>query len=324
MVANIETMFYVGDMPWHKEGIPLNEPPNTIAAINNAGLNWGVSKVNIYAEGAGLINDYYGIMRTDNAKVLGVVKKGYVPLQNSEAFNYFDPLINSKFIEYETAGALGEGEIIWILAKVKQNGTFNVNKNDEVNKYLLLSNSHDGQSAVSIKFTPIRVVCQNTLSIALNKGETTRIKHITNMPAKLEDAQVAIENICKIYSGIEELFNKMAAYKMTKDSVKEYFNRLYPVIDEKLVTTDSQFIKRNINISIQQQLLKNFNEGFGVKELGIGGTLWAAFNAVTQYIDHPLDYKLGNNKLLKRIWFGEGEIIKKKAYMTALDYIKAA
>lgn len=323
MPANVESMFYVGKMPWHKEGIPLKEPPNTIEAIKCAGLNWNVDKVKIYTEGRDLIKDYYGIRRMDNSKVLGVVKKGYVPLQNSEAFKFFDPLIKNNFIEYETAGALGEGEIIWILAKLKQNSSFKINKEDEVNKYLLLSNSHDGQSAVSIKFTPIRVVCQNTLCIALNEGETTKIRHLTSMQSKLGETQIAIENILKVYENIEENFKLMCNFNITKEKAKEYFNNIYPVIDEKFITTKNQLIKRNVNINIQNQLVNNFEYGYGVNNYGIDSTLWAAYNAVTQYIDHPVDYKLGNNKLLKRIWFGEGEIIKKKAYKEALDLLKA-
>lgn len=323
MPANVESMFYVGDMPWHKQGTPLEEPPDTMTAIKCAGLDWKVDKVNIYAEGD-VIKGYYGIRREDTGKVLGVVKTGYEPLQNIEAFKFFDPLIKSNFIDYETAGALGEGEIIWVLAKLKQNSSFKINEKDVVEKYLLLSNSHDGQSAVSIKFTPIRVVCQNTLNIALSEGEATKIRHLASMHSKLEETQIAIENILKVYKAIEENFRKMSKFQMTKEKVEKYFNAIYPVMDEKSITTESQFIKRKTNIDIQNQLIRNFENGFGVKGYGIENTLWAAYNAVTQYIDHPSDYKLGDNKLLKRIWFGEGEVIKKKAYKEALNILSAA
>ncbi|WP_462409372.1 DUF932 domain-containing protein [Neobacillus sp. Marseille-QA0830] len=324
MTANVESMFYVGDMPWHKAGISLNQPPDTKAAIIYAGLDWEVNKVDLYTEYGSRVNNYYGIIRNDNQKVLGVVGKGYKPLQNSDAFNFFDPLITSKFLEYETAGAIGNGEIIWILAKIKVNPTFEVHKDDSVNKYLLLSNSHDGQSAVNIKFTPIRVVCQNTLNIALNEGETTKIKHITNMHQKLVDVQIAVENINNVYLKVEEHFKKMVNHSLNEKKAIEYFNSLFPIIGLNEIKTDSQLAKRNININIQNQLMKNFEEGFGVKELKIGGTLWAAYNAVTQYVDHPSDYKLGDKKLLKRIWFGDGEAIKKKAFIMALDSMKSA
>lgn len=324
MPANVETMFYVGKMPWHRQGVALKDPPDTKTAIITAGLNWEVSKVDLYSSYGTTVKDYYGIMRHDNNEVLGVVGKGYIPLQNSEAFNLFDPLISSGFLEYETAGALGKGEIIWVLVKIKEKGSFEACKGDEINKYLLLSNSHDGQSAVNVKFTPIRVVCQNTLSFALDQGETTRIKHITSMKQQLDDVQVAVENICNIYSGVEEKYKLMAKHQISNAKVNEYFDYLYPVIDEKLIKTQSQYIKRKINVGIQNKLIRNFEEGFGVKELGIEGTLWAAYNAVTEFIDHPIDYKLGDNKLLKRIWFGDGEAVKKRAYTLAIGYLGVA
>ena len=324
MPANVESMFYVNDMPWHREGVPLDDPPNTISAIKHSGLDWKVSKVKLFSEDKKLVEGYYGIKRNDTGDVLGIVKGGYTPLQNSEAFNFFDPLISNKFIQYETAGALGKGETIWILAKIKQNTEIRINGDDIVNKYLLLSNSHDGQSAVSVKFTPIRVVCQNTLNVALDRGETTKIRHITSIHKKLEDVNVAVENIIRIYSRAEENFKSMFRHKIDDIQVKEYFNRIYPVIDEKNVSSESQYKKREANIRIQQQLMVNFTESFGVKNFGIGGTLWAAYNAVTEFIDHPSGYKLGDNKLLKRIWFGEGESIKEKAYIEALNFIRAA
>lgn len=324
MPANVESMFYVGDMPWHREGVPLKEPPSTIEAIKHAGLDWKVSKVNLFSGDQKRVDGYYGIKRNDTGDVLGIVKKGYTPLQNSEAFNFFDPFISNKFIEYETAGALGKGEIIWILAKIKVDPEIRVYGDDIVNKYLLLSNGHDGQSAVNIKFTPIRVVCQNTLNLALSQGETTSIRHITSIHQKLEDVNIAVENIIKIYSGAEKCFKSMVEYKIDDNRAKEYFNNLYPIIDEQKVRNEGQYKKREANIKIQHQLMVNFRESFGVKSLGIGGTLWAAYNAVTEYIDHPSVYKLGDNKLLKRIWFGEGENIKEKAYIEALQLIQAA
>lgn len=324
MPANVESMFYVGDMPWHREGTRLKNPPNTMTAIKRAGLNWEVEKTELYTAENSLIDNFFGIQRLDNNKILGIVKKEYQPLQNSEAFNFFDPLINSKFISYETAGSLGDGEIIWILAKIEQNDTFKVHNKDEIIKYLLLSNSHDGQSAVSIKFTPIRVVCQNTLNIALKEGDAIKIIHQAGMYSKLEETQLAMNNILNIFNGIEGTFNSMAKCKMPIDDAKKYFNSLYPIIYEKYITTESQYIKRLVNISAQEQLCANFETGYGIREYGLEETLWAAYNAVTQYIDHPLNYKLGDNKLVKRIWFGEGELIKKKAYRAAVGWLRAA
>lgn len=323
MPANVQSMFYVGKMPWHKEGKALKEPPDTITAIKTAGLDWSVKKVKFYSEYGAEIKNYYGIERSDTGKILGIVKNDYVPLQNTEAFDFFDPLISNKFFEYETAGALGDGEIIWILAKIKHNGSsFAVQNKDEIVKYLLLSNSHDGESAVNIKFTPIRVVCQNTLNIALEQGRTVNIKHLAGMYDKLDNIQQVIRNISLIYTHIEGCFNKMAKCRVDHNKVNTYFNLIYP-IEEKHDMTKEQLAETEKNIKIREHLMNNFENATGVKELNIGGTLWAAYNAVTQYIDHPDKYKLGDNKLLKRIWFGEGEAIKKKAYLSAVRFLSA-
>lgn len=321
MAANVESMFYVGKMPWHREGTELITPPDSITAIEQAGLDWEVSKTRLYTSDNVLVNDYYGIVRNDKKTVLGVVKAGYRPLQNREAFAFFDPLINNKFLEYETAGSIGMGEIVWILAKIKENPSFAVCDNDEIKKYLLLSNSHDGQSAVSVKFTPIRVVCQNTLNLALERDETTRIKHIASMHSQLNYLSAAVEDILRIYTGAEESFKAMYAHEMNEAEIRGYFDTLYPVIDGRYVKTESQYKTREKNMKTQQ-ILMNLHDSELNGLLGIRGRLWAAYNAVTYYIDHPFDYRLGDNRLLKRIWFGEGEASKARAYTAALNLLE--
>ena len=322
MAANVESMFYVGKMPWHEEGKKLDTPPDSITAIQQAGLNWEVSKTRLYTEGGILVGDYYGIVRNGQKKqtILGVVKAGYTPLQNRDAFTFFDPLIKSDFLEYETAGAIGQGEIIWILAKIKKDSRFTVCADDEISKYLLLSNSHDGLSAVSVKFTPIRVVCQNTLNLALEKGDTTRIKHLSSIHVRLDYLSVAVEDILRVYRGAEENFKAMYDHKMSDDETWGYFDALYPVLEEKYVLTESQYKVREKNINTQNLLMNIYDSEIN-RMLGIRGRLWAAYNAATQYIDHPFNYRFDDNHLLKRIWFGDGESQKAKAYAAAMKFI---
>jgi phage/plasmid-like protein (TIGR03299 family) len=321
MAANVESMFYVGNMPWHREGEKLFNPPDSITAIQRAGLDWEVKKTRLFVEGNIPVDGYYGIIRNDKKSVLGVVREGYTPLQNWDAFTFFDPLIKKGFLEYETAGAIGNGEIIWILAKLKENPTFSVCAHDEIAKYLLLSNSHDGLSAVSMKFTPIRVVCQNTLNLALERGETTRIRHISSIHVRLDYLSVAMGDILRIYEGAEKNFKAMYDLKLNEHETQGYFNALYPVVEEKEIKTESQFKAREKNIKTQNILMSIYNSKINGM-LGIRGRLWAAYNAVTEYIDHPEDYRLGENRLLKRIWFGEGEAYKARAYTVALELIK--
>lgn len=318
MPDNVESMFYKGEMPWHKQGIKLDNPPNSREAIVQAGLNWQVRKTRIYDEYNRAVPGFFATMRSDNQKILGVVKSGYTPMQNIDAFGFFDTLESVKFLQFETAGSIGNGEIVWILARIKEASVFCIHGDDSVIKYLLLSNSHDGNSSVSVKFTPIRVVCQNTLNLALEKGETTKLKHSMNIHSKLSDVNAAVSNILRLYSLADDSFKAMFNYKIKEKELRKYFSMIFPIGDVK---NGNQERKQKLNSTTQNNLFEIF-ESDNNRYLGIDGTIWAAYNAITEYIDHPDEYKHGYNKLLKRIWFGEGAIIKEKAYLSALNLLK--
>ena len=170
MPANIDKMMWVGEKPWHGEGTKLENVATSAEAIEAAGLDWKVEKRGLYfAQTDGttqLIPGKYATVRTDNQVALGIVGKVYTPLQNKEAFSFFDSIVGVKEAMYHTAGSLGKGERVWILAKLP--GYIKVTEDDVVEKYLLLANSHDGSSAVEMLFTPVRVVCQNTLNLAIS------------------------------------------------------------------------------------------------------------------------------------------------------------
>ncbi|MEI6291932.1 MAG: DUF932 domain-containing protein, partial [Chloroflexota bacterium] len=188
-------MMYVGITPWHSLGTKLNNPPKSDDAIISAGLDWRVEKYPLVAKtphGNIEINDRFAVMREDfkdrpQPHFFAIVSKDYEPLQNIEAFQFFDDIVGRKEAIYETAGALGSGERVWILAKLPE--SIRVVGDDICDKYLLLSNSHDGKSSVQIKFTPIRVVCQNTLTMALSHGTTVRIPHNQNIRKRLSDSE---------------------------------------------------------------------------------------------------------------------------------------
>ena len=179
-------MMYVGEDPWHGLGTKLVNPPTSLEAIRAAGLDWEVDKFPLFAQFGKDRQfmkkvDRYALMPVDRIEspdcpVLGVVGQDYGIVQNRDAFTFFDPIISEKLATYETAGALGEGERVWVLAKLP--GDIVVHKDDKVIKYLLLVNSHTGMASVQIKLTPVRVVCNNTLTMALSFGESMRIPHL--------------------------------------------------------------------------------------------------------------------------------------------------
>ena len=157
--------------------------------------------------------DTYATMRTDTDEVLGFVNESYEPIQNVDAFTFFDTLVAEDEAIYETAGVLGKGECIWILAKLP--GYIKVHGNDIVNKYLLLTNSHDGSSHVRVKLTPIRVVCNNTLTAALQGAGEVQISHTSNAVRDLEQAAAMLGLSNSLYEQLDVMFNSMAAKKIT-------------------------------------------------------------------------------------------------------------
>src|ERR1035437_3760574 len=185
------SMFYIDEVPWHGLGVKLNGPATAQEAITAAQLDWKVVKLPLFAGSKRLpVPDRFAVVRrtgdliqrTD--PVLGVVSNEYTPLQNRQAFQFFDPIVGQNAAIFHTAGALGNGERVWILAKLP--GHIRVAGDDLTEKYLLLSNSHDGKSSVTIKFTPVRVVCQNTLTLALNEGNVYRVIHHADIQQTLK------------------------------------------------------------------------------------------------------------------------------------------
>ncbi len=326
MPANVQTMFSVEEIPWHRQGKVLAEAPqDAAAAITAAGLDWQVHRNLISNTNGKTIPGYYAITRTDTGQTLGVVKGRYTPLQNKDAFAFFDPLLQRKYASCETAGALGEGEIVWIQCLIKHQSSFRVVGDDEIKKYLLLSNSHDGSSGVNIKFTPIRVVCQNTLNYALSRGQATIIKHLPSMPGKLKEKASQYEAmIDSIYGEIEDLYKLMAGKKVDVKTTNRYFETIFPITPDSRDLTAHQRNQNARHNTTVKSLLKHLETSRTLQLKGVHGTLWGAYNAVTEHMDHPANYQKGPGSLLKRIWFGKGDQIKRKALAMAVQELKSA
>jgi|ERR1051325_960182 phage/plasmid-like protein (TIGR03299 family) len=302
------SLFYVGPVPWHKLGTQLENPATAQEAIQAAGLDFTVKlkpvKTVINRKQKFLPNTF-ATYRTDNSEVLGVVGSRYSPIQNKDAFAFFDALVGSDEAMYQTAGAIGRGERIWILAKLPD--YIRIGKNDIVNKYLLLTNSHDGSATVQAKLTPVRVVCSNTLSIALQGNEQeVRIRHTANAIHKLEQAHKLLGLTNNLYQQIDTIFNKMALRKITNKQLLDYVKALVPA------NPDAKFQTRNQNI--REAILELHESGQGAEMAR--GTAWGIFNAATEYTDHVQSSR-NPNKQLSSMWFGSGEKLKLRAFALA-------
>jgi len=274
------SMMYTGDVPWHRLGTKLDQPATSQQAIRAANLDWQVDKY---------------------------------PLQNEAAFRFFDEIVGQKAAIYETAGALGNGERVWILAKMPD--VIRVLGDDICEKYLVLSNSHDGKSSVQMKFTPIRVVCQNTLTMALSDGRNYRVAHTGNVIGKLRQTDLA-QFITKRFEEIEQGFRQLAAVQVNRKSLDSYYRIVFP---DPIGLTNHRAIER-VN-GLRLRAAQYFENGKGNQAKGVAGTLWAAYNGIAEMVDYHQPI-VDADRQLNSIWFGDGYLIKAGAYRAAIDNLK--
>jgi len=282
MAHNIEnkngksSIVWTGETPWHNLGQKLTSPFTAQQALAEGGLDFTVEKVGLQTVDGMPLADKFGLRRTDTKKVLGVVTGFYQPLQNREAFGFFDELFGKGKARYEVAGVLGEGEKVWLLAKMT--GDMKIVGDDTLGKYLLLTNGHDTNEPVRAKFTPIRVVCQNTLNAALRGTESEiRVQHIGKVAAKLEIAA-----------------NLLKSAGIYFDEISAPAQRTVSRIEE----------------------LHETGRGHDLK--GVRGTLWAAYNAVTELVDHERA-----TESVAPMLGGRGLELKQRAFTVAQDMILA-
>ena len=309
------SMFYFGETPWHRLGQRLDHPATSAEAMEQAGLNFSVAKKPLraminkrnYVE----VEDHFGIVRMDTGDCLGVVGSRYEPIQNRDCFSFFDPLVDRSESIYHTAGVIGKGEKIWLLAKLPDYIRIGPKK-DPVEKYLLLYNSHDGSSHIRIKLTPIRVVCQNTLSAALRGfEEEVKVKHTASAPEKLEQAHKLLGLTNSLYSELDFIFNRMALRQLSGKDILDYVKALVPDNPEAENNTRTENIRKKILDLHESRPDAAMHRG----------TAFGIYNAVTEMVDHFVTTD-DLNKQLKSIWFGSGERLKLKAFQLAEDLIK--
>lgn len=313
MLAHSQPMTRVEEIPWRRSGVRLENPATAAEAITAAGLDWEVQKQPLFTgpERQVRVRDRYAVCRTDrlgeaDGGQLGVVGRDYQPLQNREAFAFLDPVVGEGAAVYHTVGSLRGGRQLWLLAKLP--GEIVVAGNDVTEKYLLLSNSHDGSTAVRIGFTPIRVVCQNTLNLALRGMGGLAIRHHADVLARVRDAHRVLAIAADAYGRIGETMRAMAGVPMTGGRLEAYLDGLLPLPEDERLRAGAE--------QRRGRLAELFETGEGNALPGVRGTLWAAYNAVTQWVDRE-SYTRRQKEPLRTIWFGPGAALKGRAYTLA-------
>ena len=285
MSANIESLYYVGrEKPWHGLGTQVDEAPNSSEAIKLAGLDWDVISNPVY-DGNGIeIPGFKANTRNSDNSVLGIVSDKYRIVQNSEAFEFTDSLIETEEVKYETAGSLRKGKQIWLLAKMPERKILD----DDFEPYICFSNTHDGTGAIKVCMTPIRVVCQNTLNMALNSASRSwSTKHMGDMAGKLHEAKVTLGLANKYMDKLSEEADKYANTKISDAEIEKVLEDLFPVD----LNNDTKRKIENI-----QELKDNFYICYAMPDIAqYKGTQYGVINAMTDLVDHTAPRRLTAN-----------------------------
>ena len=306
MSNNRANIAFQGEVPWH--GLGTNVEPNQPLEIwmQNAGLDWEAKKAPVQFvdhTGETITTDRKILYRNDTGVDLGVVTDRYKTVQPKEVLEFYRDLVATQGWDIEVAGSLDGGKRIWALAKTDADlniaGTV-----DKVGTYLLLATSYDGTMATIGKFTSVRVVCQNTLTMSMNDGiASVKVPHSREFNAE------AVKNELGIYEDVSKQFAEeadiLAKQKMSeKDSVKFLMNILTGKDNpEELSTRSANIVKGVYDLYA--------GKGMGSTLKSAEGTTWGLLNAVTEYVDHHQGRN--NNNRIRNGWFGQGENLKRKA-----------
>lgn len=275
MAANVESMFYTREKPWHGLGVQVQEAPTSEKALWLAGLDWKVLQKDIYTEGRIKVPGYKANVRDSDGQVLGVVTDRYKVIQNEEAFAFTDALLG-KGVRYETAGSLQKGKKVWMLARLPKEYIIS---GERISPYLVFSNTHDGSGAVRVAVTPIRVVCNNTLNLALDTARRSwSMIHTGNISGKIQEAADTLfraeEYMDKLGKEIEDL----RSVEITDQQVKEYIEILLPMEKEP---TPAQ--ARNM-IRLRTDMKQRYYDAPDLQK--VGNNAYRFINAVSDFATH--------------------------------------
>ena len=303
MAHLVESMMYVGREPWHGLGkkIPEGKRLTVHEAILASGLDWKVDLRPVFAEGSHnerlKILDQYAVCRQSDNRVLGVVGPDYVPLQNKNAFEWFQPFLDSGNATIETAGSLKRGSQVWVLAKIRA-GEMTVGDADEIANYILLSNSHDGSISVKVGFTPIRVVCNNTLCMAheSNASKLLKVRHTARLLENLESIREIMDLADREFYATVEQYRNLIKRKIDRSDLERYVKIVFSLSEKG----GKELVPNIVHL---------FDHGRGSDMAG--PTYWGAYNAVTEY----LNYFRGKTQdsTLSSLWYGDSARLNKRA-----------
>ncbi|MFO0800521.1 MAG: DUF932 domain-containing protein [Gemmataceae bacterium] len=312
MPHEIESIAYFGATPWHNLGTPLADGDvyNWPAACEKAGLAWDVELAPLVAADTHAPVEHRAVRRSSDQKVLGVVGPRYSPLQNRDAFRWFEPFLAAREARLETAGSLRGGARVWVLAKLARDPLV-IAKGDEVEKYVLLSHGHDGSLAVRCGFCPIRVVCANTLALAhgSDASKLIRVRHRGDVAGSLAAIREVMNLADAEFTATAEQYRRLARQPISPADLKKYVKRVLNV--------DEDTVPSARTAGVIERVIELAETGRGNDLPSVRGTYWTAYQGLNEYVG----YVRGRSQAtrLDSLWFGEGACLNKLALQVALD-----
>ena len=367
-LASSKDMFYVGETPWHGLGTKLEGRPTSEEAIKAANLDWevgyrplctyasenedGTEGDDPYAPTARILEKvgHRATYKKGTGKILGVVGPNWHVYQNRDAFKFFDPFVASGQAAFETAGQLRGGQRVWILAELAGDPLVIVKKADDaVRRYILLSNAHDGTQAIRCGYTPIRVVCANTLAAAIDDASSRllKIRHTKSAEAAIAKVAETMNVVNRTFEATAEQYRFMASKGCSEESLKKYVNLVFAprrvakavaskgapgdVFAENLIAQaleagesheETGLAAEHLRSNVYPTIAKLFEGGRGNDLPGVKGTLWAAYNAISEYIVHERGKDA--SRRLESAWFGQGHAQNARALKVGVELARAA
>lgn len=305
------SMAYTGDVPWHGLGKAVSSDLTPEQMLDEASLNWTVEKVKAYAKVNGKNIDVgrSALVRNSDHKILDIVSDDWNPVQNETAFEFFNDFIAQGNMEMHTAGSLAGGQIVWALAKVKDG--FDLFGGDEVESYLHFTNYHKYGFSTDVRFTPIRVVCNNTLTLSLN----TKVERFVKISHRREFNGDNVKLMLGIAEEKLQKYKEMAAFlgtkRYTNENAVDYFKRVFPVSGP---------------VDAKKEISRNAKTALTVLDTQPGsefarGSFWQLFNAVTYTTDHLVGRSADTR--LQSAWYGTNRNVKTRALETAVEMANA-
>ena len=317
-----DTMFSVKERPWHGLGTVLEEAPTIEEGLKVAGLDWEV-KMNAISTKVGgqhiRIPGKKATVKSNDSTVLGVVGENYKPLQNTEAFKFFEPFLDNGLATLETAGSLFNGKKVFVLAKMAGDALqVTENEGDEIENFILLSNAHDGSMAVRVGFTPVRVVCNNTLTFAHENeaSKLIRVRHTGDVVQSLQEVRETMDLINKQFMATVEQYRMLSNKKdIVKSDVEKYVRQVFSTesLNNIILNYNKELEEKEEIEATRKRLINRVEEIFEMEPVQ---SAWTLYNSVNYYLNH--DRGTLENRY-NSLWYGNSKKIDKRAFEIALN-----